>query len=122
MCRKVHFKTCQPDAAKLITQFEFWLSRLYGRAHAGSKGNSTALIKALQFCTDQIQISDKKVGEFIECEEPALLSCNSSGFLEMRCQGDAQEGADLREAFALVTIPDHEVNYYLNLLSRRIPC
>lgn len=67
------------------------------------------MVKALQICTDEIQIADKRVGEYVECDWPVLLSCNASGFLEMRCQGDAQESSGMQEPFALVTVPDKVV-------------
>lgn len=84
---------------------------LYGKAHAGSKGDKTALVKALQICTDEVQIADMRVGEHVECEWPVLLSCNVAGFLEMRSEGDAEESSSMQEPFALVTLPNIAVSF-----------
>ena len=59
--------------------------------------------------TEDIQIANMKVGEFVECDWPVLLNYNTSGFLEMRCQGDAQESSGMQEPFALVTVPESKV-------------
>ena len=60
--------------------------RLSGRAHAGSKGDRTAVIRASQLDTHDISIGDIDAAAHLTLEQASLIICNSLGVLELRPQ------------------------------------
>ena len=64
------------------------LCRLSGKVHAGSKGDRSSVIQALELNSDAVQIADVKAGRRLRLQQAMLINCTPSGGLELSAQKD----------------------------------